>query len=253
MPVSVLRSKFDVEQIREREIVREPDPSSEGLDHFKVYEVDKVEVDFHVRLTDQLDAAPKEARLEALKYFANPTRKVHHNAKVDIKDANRHLTWYAIIQEQPEPRRTIRFVNQFGEHSVDIGKPRFLLVPTQKLSDEGSVFPETLDHYKCYEVIKVNAAPQLPVVTLGDQFGSEQVQVRRPRFFCLPVMKEREGGAVYDIINAEDHLTVYDISPKDHQLEIEVKDQFDSRALKVIRSIFLAVPSEKQVVVAHDS
>ena len=243
---------IDVEQIREREIVGEPGPPPKELDHFKVYEVDKVEVDFHVRLTDQLDAAPKEARLEALKYFANPTRKVHHNAQVDIKDANRHLTWYAIIQEQPEPRRTIRFVNQFGEHSVDIGKPRFLLVPTQKLSDEGSVFPETLDHYKCYEVLQVNSAPTLPVVILGDQFGSQDnVQVGKLRFFCLPVMKEWDGSEPHDIMNADDHLAVYDIPHKDRELEIAVRDQFEERGLKVIRSIGLAVPTEKQVVKVH--
>jgi hypothetical protein len=172
---------------------------------------------------------------------------------VGIKDANRHFNWYAIEQEQPEPRRTVRFRNQFGEHSVIIRDPRFLMVPTQKISHEGSEFPESLDHYKCYEVIEVNTAPQPPVVKLEDQFGSGEAQVRKPRFFCLPVMKEREGGEVTDINNEEDHLAVYDISPEDRELEIEVKDQFDSRALKVNRSVFLAVPSVKQAAEVHDN
>ena len=244
---------IDVEQIRERQKVEKPCPSTE-LDHFKVYEVEKVEVDYRVRLTDQLDAAPKEVKLETLSYFANPTRKVHDGDQVSVKDANQHLNWYAITQHQKEPRRTIRYLNQFGQHSVDIRDPRFLLVPTQKTSDEASVFPESLDHYKCYEVIQVNTAPAPPVVTLGDQFGSEQnVQVGKPRFFCLPVMKEREGAGPHDIVNADDHLAVYDIPPKAHQLKIKVRDQFDKRKLKVIQSVLLAVPTEKQVVVTHEN
>jgi hypothetical protein len=243
---------IDVEQIRERQIVKKPSPLPE-LDHFKVYEVEKVEVDFRVRLTDQLDTAPKESNLEALSHFANPSRKVHAGDQVGVKNPNRHLNWYALTQQQPEPRRTIRYLNQFGQHSVDIQDPRFLLVPAQKTSDDGSVFPKSLDHYKCYEVIEVNTAPAPPVVTLGDQFGSEQnVQVGKPRYFCLPVMKEREGERPHEIVNADDHLAVYDIPPEAHQLEIKVRDQFDERALKVIRSVLLAVPTEKQVVVTHE-
>lgn len=63
---------------------------------------------------------------------------------------------------------------------------------------------------------------------------------------------ERENGEVFDIMNAEDHLAVYEISPKDHQVGIVVKDQFEEHDLKVIRSLFLAVPTEKQDWVAHD-
>ncbi|MFN2182099.1 MAG: hypothetical protein ACK2UV_21670 [Candidatus Promineifilaceae bacterium] len=247
---------IDVEQIRERYLEEKPcspPPPTEGLDHFKVYEVDEVEVDFGVRLRDQFENNPKEAHLRALRFFANPTRKEHSGGGASIKDANGHLNWYAIEQEQPEPRRTIRFINQFGQHSVDIKDPKFLLVPTQKISDEGSEFPKSLDHYKCYEVIQVNSAPEPPVVTLGDQFVKEEaVKVRKPRFFCLPVIKERENGEVFDIMNEEDHLAVYDISPKDHQVGIAVKDQFEEREVKVIRSVMLAVPTKKQAVVAHE-
>jgi hypothetical protein len=68
----------------------------------------------------------------------------------------------------------------------------------------------------------------------------------------LPVIKERENGEVFDIMNEEDHLAVYDISPKDHQVGIAVKDQFEEREVKVIRSVMLAVPTKKQAVVAHE-
>ncbi|MFW9817811.1 MAG: hypothetical protein ACFFEW_17990 [Candidatus Thorarchaeota archaeon] len=219
------------------------------LDHFKVYEVGRVQVDFRVRLTGQLDADPKEADLGALSHFANPTQKDHAGTQVGVKDTNRHLNWYTLSQQQPEPRRTIRYLNQFGQHSVDIRDPKFLPVPAQKTSDEGSVFPESLDHYKCYAVIQVNTAP-LPVVTLSDQFGSEQnVQVGEPRFFCVPVMKERER----EIVDADTHLAVYGIPPQAHELEIKSRDQFGERALMVTRSVLLAVPTEKQAVATHDN
>ncbi len=251
-------TSIDVEQIRERKTSETPPtpPDKEEpkeLGHFKVYEVEQLLWDFQVRLTDQFDTAPKEANLDTLTHFANPTSKVlPTGAKSSIKDTNRHLNWYTIRQEQPEPRRTIRFINQFGQHSVVIRNPRYLLVPAQKTLVEGSVFPDSLDHYKCYEVIRVNLAPNLPVVTLEDQFGSEQnVQVRQPRYFCLPVRKQREGKPPHNIMNAKDHLTIYDIPPRPIQREIEVLDQFEGQPLFVIRSVMLAVPTEKQAVVAH--
>jgi hypothetical protein len=163
------------------------------------------------------------------------------------------LNWYFLKQKQAEPRRTIRFHNQFGQHSVDIGFPKFLLVPAQKLSDEGNVFPVSLDHYKCYEVIKINSMPHLPRLILDDQFVSEEkVQVKNPRFFCVPVSKHLPGTTPEDrIMNPDDHLAIYDITSELSQRKIKVKDQFGGRVLRVTRSVMLAVPTEKQVVVTH--
>ena len=223
-----------------------------ALDHFKVYEVQKIPVSFKVKLSDQLNLPLHDVKLEALTMFANATRKKHGNVGVGIQDTNAHLTWYALQQPQVEPRRTIRFRNQFGSHSVDIKTPRFLLVPAQKTSHAGSAFPATLDHYKCYEVITVNGAPALPVVTLQDQFGAKPaVQVGKPRFFCTPVRKVREGHPPVGVKNAKDHLAVYDLPPQPHATVIKTRDQFGSRELKVIRSVLLAVPTEKQAAVAH--
>src|SRR5688500_15793408 len=121
-----------------------------GLDHFQVYTVKKVEVSFAVRLTDQFDPAAKKGQVVAITHFSHASRKVHGKTQVGIKDTNAHLTWYALKQPLAEPRRTVRFRNQFGQHSVDIREPRLLLVPTQKTSHAGSALPHTLDHYKCF-------------------------------------------------------------------------------------------------------
>lgn len=221
------------------------------LDHFRAYDVKPVPVSFRVQLSDQLDPAPKDAELDALVLFANPSRKVHGATSVGVKDGDRHFTWYALKQAQPEPRRTVRFRNQFGQHSVDIRDPRFLLVPAEKTSDPGSEFPKTLDHYKCYEIVTVNTAPALPVVTLGDQFDTASLQVGAPNLFCTPVKKVREGEPPVGIQNAKDHLAVYDLPPKPVARDIKALDQFGDHELVVTQSVLLVVPTEKQVVVAH--
>lgn len=243
----------DVEQIRERKrtmTLPPPPPQNFGtLDHFKIYKVDTVGVDLEVRLTDQFDDQPKDVRVLTLTHFANPTRKVYEGVQTDINDSNSHFNMYAIKQNQTEPRRTIRFLNQFGQYSVEIQDPRFLLVPAQKTSDDGSVFPDSLDHYKCYEVIGITKIPDLPIVSLEDQFGSEKnVQVLKPRFFCVPVQKELTGVPPHKIINANNYLVIYNILPNPYNLQISVKDQFEELPLRVTKSVMLAVPSKEQAV-----
>jgi hypothetical protein len=224
------------------------------LDHFKVYEVKSMSVDFGVLLKGQFDSSEVKAQLTALTYFANPTIKVHTDAETRIRNRNAHLNWYALTQEQAEPRRTIRFKNQFGQYSVETGDPMYLLVPTEKTSDPGSMFPDSLDHYKCYQVTAIKAMPNLPVITLKDQFGFEDsVQVQKPRYFCVPVRKNRPGaepGA--RLFNKKDHLVIYDIPPMPYEKQINTRDQFGKLELQITRSVMLAVPTEKQAVVPHD-
>ena len=225
-----------------------------GLDHFLVYQVKKVPVKFEVRLTDQFDPGAKKGTLSAITHFANATRKVHGHTQVGIEDSNAHLTWYVLKQPQPEPRRTVRFRIQFGQHSVDIRTPRFLLVPTQKTSHPGSAFPKTLDHYKCYTVVKVNTAPPLPVVKLGDQFGTPpHAQVGKPVLFCTPVQKQRRDEHPPKLFDEKSHLAIYALPRAPRAVAIKTKDQFGEQELRVLRSVLLAVPTEKQAVVAHSS
>lgn len=222
-----------------------------ALDHFQIYRVKTVAVSFDVKLTDQFDPAAKKGHLAAITQFANPSRKVHGSTQIGIENTNAHLTGYALKQPQPEPVRTVRFKNQFGQHSVDIREPRFLLVPTQKTSHAGSQFPKTLDHYKCYAVIKVNVVPALPVVKLGDQFGSRSAQVGKPVLFCTPVQKQRNDEKPPDLFDKKTHLAIYLLPPLPKTVSIKTKDQFGAHQLNVLSSVMLAVPTEKQVAVPH--
>jgi hypothetical protein len=65
------------------------------------------------------------------------------------------------------------------------------------------------------------------------------------------VRKVREGHPPVGVKNAKDHLAVYDLPPQPHPLTIKTRDQFGNRELKVVRSVLLAVPTEKQAAVAH--
>lgn len=218
--------------------------------HFALYKVEPREVDFQAALKGQFDLAPKQVHLLEITHFANPAEKQHGGTVAKIRDRNAHLTWYDIEQANPEVLRTVRFKNQFGQHSVRIKAPRSLLVPTEKTSDPGSVFPESLDHYKCYEVINAPTVPNLPVVTLADQFGTKpSLQVGPPRFFCLPVSKQLPGAAPEAIKNKQNHLAIYELPPQPKDVTISSRDQFGNQDLIVDRLVFLAVPTTKQAVV----
>ncbi len=224
-------------------------------DHFKVYDVDSLETQpFRVRLTDQFSPQQKDARVMTLTHFANPVAKTPvGGSPAKIRNKHAHLTWYRLQQQQPEPRRTVRFKNQFGQHSVDIRQPRYLLVPAEKKSDPDSQFPKKLDHYKCYDIIKVNVFPGAPLVSLEDQFGVQNnVQIDEPVLFCLPVVKEREGEEPQRIKDKRNHLAIYPITPEGSDKQISVQDQFGERDLVTRRGVFLCVPTTKQVFVTHN-
>lgn len=220
------------------------------LDHFKIYDVAPVQVSARVELTGQFDdGRPRGAVVTALTYFANPVAK-RHRTNYEIIDKSAHLTWYRIKQPRPEPVRTVRYENQFGGvYSFDIGPAELLAVPAEK-REAGIGFPENLDHYKCYRVIRVNVGGAPPPVMLVDQFGEQKTKVGKPLFFCVPVRKTH-NGSLNRIRNARDHLVVYAIDKKPAPRVIGVRDQFGARRLKVRQSVALAVPTRKRAWAPH--
>lgn len=215
-------------------------------DHFKVYIVDSLEVDDYpeVILEDQFDResqTKEQVKLSAIEFFANPVSK--NGGK--IRDTNAHLTWYRFEEQGPE--RTVTFKNQFDTQTWRLGRPVYLLVPTEKREPgTESAFPRGLDHFKCYEVL--SEQPPEREVTLEDQFDKkldrkEVVTVRRPKFFCNPVQKNDE-----EIKAPKNHLACYLITSDEgfpSPLSVSVKDQFGENTLTVKESQMLCVPSEK--------
>lgn len=210
------------------------------LDHFKFYEVQPYSTPASPELKGQFDVIARPFALGLLQQFANPVSKNGEG----IKNRNHHLTAYDIATTRPDPVREVVLENQFGRQEIRIGAVSFLLVPAHKM-EPGIDFPKDLDHYKCYHVL--NAPVPDRIVSLKDQFDNEEkVQVWEPRHFCVPCVKTY-GGKTYDIINPDDHLTLYRIVSKEYHLARNVQDQFQKKPIQlaITRSAGLAVPSVK--------
>ncbi|MCP4250043.1 MAG: hypothetical protein GY778_23625 [bacterium] len=117
-------------------------------DHFKVYQVNAVEQDQAVALRGQFDEGSfKRAKLTRLTHFANPVQK--DNSRIYHPDY--HLTWYELRQQEPEPRRTVAFHNQYGDQKWVIGDAKYLAVPAQKF-EKGHEFPKGVES-RCGAVV----------------------------------------------------------------------------------------------------
>ena len=210
------------------------------LDHFRLYDVQPYFSGATPTLKGQFDGDDRPAVVGWLRQFANPVSK---NGEA-IQDKNSHFTIYDAQTTFPDPLRVVNVQNQFGEQKLLIDYLLFLLVPAQKI-EPGLDFPETLDHYKGYRVFSGPVADRR--VSLVDQFQrQDEVQVLEPLVFCVPVVK-KYGGAVYEINNPRDHLTIYRIVGNDYHTARDVKDQFfpNPIQLAIYSSQGLAVPSLK--------
>jgi len=208
------------------------------LDYFKFYDVENHEAEGDILLRGQFDTHDQKMRLRLLDFFANPVSK---NGE-PLYNKNAHLAWYRGIQPA-EPLRQVVLENQFGKFDIRTGTGYGLLVPTQKV-EQGSAFPEKLDHYKVYRLANAEQAPD-KVVKLQDQFGSDEVRLRFPLYSAVPVVK-RHGDKVYPIHNERAHLLIFSITTRDFQKKIKLRNQFaNGISVSVVRSLMLAVPSLK--------
>lgn len=209
------------------------------LDYFKFYDVENREAQGDILLKGQFDERAQKMRVRLVDFFANPVSK---NGE-PLFDKNAHLAWYRGVQP-PEPARRVVLENQFGRFDIRTGTGYGLLVPTQKI-ESGSVFPAELGHYKVYRLLDVEQFPD-KTLKLKDQFGSEEVKLRLPLYFAVPVAK-RHGDKTHPIHNERAHLLIFSITTRDLQKAIRIRNQFASGiGVRVVRSLMLAVPSLKR-------
>lgn len=208
------------------------------LDYFKIYDVEDRQAQADVLLQGQFDKRGQRMRIALLDFFANPVSK---NGQ-PLYDKHAHLAWYRGLQAQ-EPMRRVVVENQFGKFDIRTGTGYGLLVPSQKV-EAGSEFPKALDHYKVYRLVDVEQVPDVRL-KLRDQFGAEEVALRLPMYFAVPVVKTH-GDKKYPIQNERAHLLMFGITPRDAQKKIIVRNQFARRlSVAVVRSVMLAAPSLK--------
>ena len=207
------------------------------LDHYLLYAATGTSVDGSVNLTDQFGYEP-EVEVYAPIYFANPVQKTHDGNVTEIVNPDVHVVIYSIYGGYFQ--ETVQVVNQFGAQALNVSGPYYLAVPSQKIVPPAP----PLDHFKCYDV--VGAPPVSVSVYLADQFNEySSVQVNYADWFCNPVTKVY-GQNVTPIVNPDNHLTVYSITPKDMStFVVEVENQFGTQNLTVYGPVALAAPTWK--------
>jgi hypothetical protein len=210
-----------------------------GLDHYLLYYVDEgLYQEVAVNLTDQFGGDPEVMVYEAA-YFANPVRKTYKGEVMEIVNPEVHAVIYWITGDYFETELEVD--NQFGEQTLDVYGPGFLAVPSAKIAPP--VPP--LDHFKCYDVV---GAPFLgDYVQLMDQFDFYfDVLVWSADWFCNPVDKWYMGEPT-PIVNPNNHLTVYNITPEYQTYwYVEVDNQFGPQQLDVYGPVALAAPTTKE-------
>jgi hypothetical protein len=158
-----------------------------------------------------------------------------------ITDPFSHLTCYDMVGPQQGPPN-VTVTNQFVlDEPLDVGFPRELCVPTEKLIAPG---PVAIDHYKCYDAF----GPPLDVnVTLADQFVAFPTSVIEPTRLCNPASKNGEP-----VDNPEDHLVCYLVSPPGGVVgfQIPIANQFfplPGTQVVIDGPLELCVPSVKML------
>jgi len=213
-------------------------------DHFKVYQVEKIEVNRKIMLEDPFEKIQLPALLTAIEFFATPVSK--NNKK--IKQPEAHLTWYRMQVDGPHPTRRVTFTNQFGTQSWKIGAPVYLLVPTEKI-EFGSALPEKLNCFQCYRVLSDDSLT-IKVIFM-DQFdqkaGKKQIAVvRKPLYLGVPVKQNNTA-----IVHPDFYLACYLVTPIEMNpplKQVTIRNQFGQCLLQVQNSLILGVPSKiKQV------
>ena len=207
------------------------------LDYFTFYDVAHQRIEDVVRLQGQFDQEPERVRLLCLNLFANPASKNEER----LYDKNAHLNFYTVYDPAPEPTRVVKYENQFGSGRLLTGRTYGLLAPTQKV-ERGSSFPERLDHYKFYQVLR--GEPLGREVVLEDQFGRQKTEIFDPFFFAVPVQKWFEGET-HRVHNEKTHLVIYRIYPKTVERTVKTRDQFGSKIQSTVRLVLLAAPTLK--------
>jgi hypothetical protein len=218
---------------------KEGHQSPVNLDHYLLYWVDNPEYQgVAINLTDQFEGDPEVLVLETA-FFANPVKKTYKGNVTEIVNPDVHGVIYTI---SGAPFGTVITVdNQFGNQTLNVSDPAFLVVPSEKLAPP--VPP--LDDFKCYNV--TGAIPVMDVVDVMDQFDEyHSVMVLEALWFCNPVEKWHNGQQ--PIENPDNHLTVYNITGVSQGTwYVEVYNQmlFEPQNLTVYGPVALAAPTWK--------
>jgi hypothetical protein len=212
--------------------------------HFRCYIISQQtpQAPTTVTLTDQFLSNVTLTVNEPLQFCAPVSKN-----GLPILEPEEHLTMYGAAANLV-PHLIISTQDQFGVRELEAVGARVLLVPTQKVAVDGAPTgfdaPRRLNHSWCYEV---TGAPVDQEALLVDQFGTDTLRVEKPRLFCNPVEKVRDGRRDR-IVERDVHLTCYDLhGPQRTEGNlVEISNQFEQDIFKITAFELLCVPSEKK-------
>jgi hypothetical protein len=87
------------------------------------------------------------------------------------------------------PVLNVEIEDQFGIMHVDVKKPTYLCNPVDK---NGEGIHDSVTHLMCYQVKQVKTEPKFQKVLgvfVNNQFGPEQLDVKKPSELCVPALK----------------------------------------------------------------
>lgn len=215
-----------------------------SIDHYQIYKMNfPIPAPIGVTLKDQFGSE-----------FVNVVHATRFGVPVDkngegILRPDLHNVWWEIQSDNHHPIRHVVVSNQFGDASLEVSVPVYLINPALKnMGVPGDPNFVTENHYKCYVVL---GPPALKTVTIGDQYGTDSAFVADPVFLCNPATKTDPDGTEYPPPHPEDHLVCYQIlTGQGNPIPVGFTDQFiDQASNELILRDLLCVPSFKEEVV----
>ena len=166
----------------------------------------------------------------------------------EAADSPDFLTSYKISISGPFQQLTgVSAENQFGPVSLNVKKPKVLLVPTavSPTSPPSSPDGAFLNHFTCYDVKVSNGttAPTPGTVTVKTAFETMQVQPQKPKRLCVPASKN--GGPV--IGSRPENLLCYKAKSKgglNPPPTVFLANQFGQQTQRLGQRRELCIPTE---------
>jgi cysteine-rich repeat protein len=229
------------------------------------------------KFDDQFDGV-LSVEVKKPKQLCVPVDKTDPNDGVPINDPNLHYIEYQVKGGAKLAERHLA-IDQFGEHVLELGKPKTVLVPAAKSADPNTLVaaPDPnapLDHFVCYQAkhkkktctndlnqkCKVSADcgadPNAPGGTcdlgftpitsavLVDQFQEETLEIKKIKLFCAPAVKNEEG----ELANPVDHLVGYQLKGAKKAFGAHTHDQYGAMHLTTKKPKYLYVPALKDPI-----
>ncbi len=170
-----------------------------------------------------------------------------------------HLVCFPMSAENAQPAPSVIVANQFGQATVQPGKPNGLCVPSWK-SLTGPLHrtpntPPNLNHFTCYPITVTSGAYKPPTgILLRDEFASANVKVTVnpvPKELCLPAKKTvttKAGTKSYPMVNPAIHLLCYSVTKTPTRNPVYAQNQFGSATMHVGVTRWLCLPSKKRLL-----